>query len=130
MRKPLKSKTTATTQVLVLNGEETILGGLFVNEESVARNGIPFLRDLPWWVFGIRYLTGSDETITRKKELVILIKTELVPTLQERLDNPVKNPLNSEISNQKAELNIISWNLPAQHIQRIKNKVNGINSNC
>ncbi len=97
-------KTTATTQVLVLNGEETILGGLFVNEESVARNGIPFLRDLPWWVFGIRYLTGSDETITRKKELVILIKTELVPTLQERLDNPVKNPLNSEISNQKSRV--------------------------
>src|SRR5690606_17010861 len=42
-------KTNASTQVLVLNGEETILGGLFVNEETITRNGIPFLKDLPWW---------------------------------------------------------------------------------
>ncbi len=76
------------------------LGGLFVTEEVVTRNGIPFLKDLPWWVFGIRYLTGSDQTIERKKELVILLKTELLPTLQERLENPITNPLNSEISKQ------------------------------
>ncbi len=81
-------KTNAITQVLMLNGEETVIGGLFVNEESVVRNGIPFLKDLPWWVFGIRYLTGSDETILRKKELVILLKTDLVPTLKERTENP------------------------------------------
>jgi type IV pilus assembly protein PilQ len=81
-------KTTAATQVLMLNGEETAIGGLFVNEEVVVRNGIPFLKDLPWWVFGIRYLTGFDQTTTRKKELVILLKLELVPTLQERFENP------------------------------------------
>ena len=81
-------KTTAATQVLMLNGEETVIGGLFTNEETVSRNGIPFLKDLPWWVFGIRYLTGYDETTTIKKELVILLKTEMVPTLQERFENP------------------------------------------
>jgi len=81
-------KTTASTQVLMLDGEETVIGGLFVNEETVARNGIPFLKDLPWWVFGIRYLTGYDQTTIVKKELVILLKTELVPTLQERFENP------------------------------------------
>jgi len=97
-------KTTASTQVLMLNGEETILGGLFVTEEVVTRNGIPFLKDLPWWVFGIRYLTGSDQTIERKKELVILLKTELLPTLQERLENPITNPLNSEISKQNERI--------------------------
>jgi len=93
-------KSTATTQVLNLNGEESILGGLFVNDQTITRNGIPFLKDLPWWVFGIRYLTGSDQTINRKKELVILLKTELLPTLKERLENPIKNPLNTEISKQ------------------------------
>lgn len=81
-------KTTASTQVLMLDGEETAIGGLFLNEEVVTRNGIPFLKDLPWWVFGIRYLTGYDQTINRKKELVILLKTELIPTLQERFENP------------------------------------------
>jgi type IV pilus assembly protein PilQ len=97
-------KTNASTQVLVLNGEETILGGLFVNEQTVVRNGIPFLKDLPWWVFGIRYLTGSDQTIDSKKELVILLKTELLPTLKERLENPIKNPLNTEISTQNERI--------------------------
>ena len=81
-------KTTAATQVLMLDGEETAIGGLFLNEEIVVRNGIPFLKDLPWWVFGIRYLTGFDQTTVRKKELVILLKTELIPTLQERFENP------------------------------------------
>ena len=81
-------KTTASTQVIMLNGEETAIGGLFLNEEAITRSGIPFLKDLPWWVFGIRYLTGFDQTIVRKKELVILLKTELIPTLQERFENP------------------------------------------
>ncbi|MCZ7615399.1 MAG: type II and III secretion system protein [Ignavibacteriaceae bacterium] len=81
-------KTTAATQVLMLDGEETAIGGLFVNEELVVRNGIPFLKDLPWWVFGIRYLTGFDQTTIRKKELVILLKLEIMPTLQERFENP------------------------------------------
>lgn len=81
-------KTNATTQVLMLDGEETVIGGLFSTEETITRNGIPFLKDLPWWVLGIRYITGSDETIERKKELVILLKTDLVPTLKERFENP------------------------------------------
>lgn len=98
-------KTNAQTQVLMLDGEETVIGGLFVNEEAVVRNGIPFLKDLPWWVFGIRYLAGSDETIIRKKELVILLKTELMPTLRERFENPEReNVLGKERENQKRQI--------------------------
>lgn len=78
-------RTNATTQVLMLNGEETVIGGLFVNDEQVVRTGIPFLRDLPWWVFGIRYLTGSDQVTTTKKEVIILVKVDLLPTLKERM---------------------------------------------
>lgn len=37
----------------MLDGEETAIGGLFVNEELVVRNGIPFLKDLP--MVGIWY---------------------------------------------------------------------------
>lgn len=97
-------KTNASTQVLMLNGEETILGGLFVNEDTKVRNGIPFLKDLPWWVFGIRYLTGSDVTTTTRKELVILLKAELVPTLKERLANPITNPLTNELQKQRGAI--------------------------
>ncbi|MEE9448574.1 MAG: hypothetical protein V3V72_00875 [Ignavibacteriaceae bacterium] len=104
-------KTTASTQVLLLDGEETILGGLFINEEVVVRNGIPFLKDLPWWVFGIRYITGSDETITRKKELVILLKAELVPTLKERFENPdVDHVLGNELKEHKKQIKYYKLN--------------------
>ena len=98
-------KTNATTQVIMLDGEESVLGGLFVNEEAIVRNGIPFLKDLPWWVFGIRYLTGSDETITRKKELIILLKAELVPTLKERFAHPdTKNVIKTQIERDRERI--------------------------
>lgn len=92
-------KTTAETQAILLDGEETIIGGLFINEETKVRNGIPILKDLPWWVLGIRYLTGSDETIIRKKELVILLKAELIENLENRAKFPSNlNPIQDEIN--------------------------------
>ena len=78
-------KTVANTEVLMLDGEETIIGGLFTNEEITTRSGIPFLKDLPWWVFGIRYLTGSDVTQVVKREIIILIKIDILPPLKERI---------------------------------------------
>ena len=78
-------KTVATTEVLMLDGEETVIGGLFTNEEVTTRSGIPFLKDLPWWVFGIRYLTGSDQTQIIKREIIILIKIDILPQLKERI---------------------------------------------
>jgi type IV pilus assembly protein PilQ len=104
-------KTNATTQVILLDGEETVMGGLFVTEEAIVRNGIPFLKDLPWWVFGIRYLTGSDETITRKKELIILIKAEMVPTLKDRFAHPdTRNVIQSQIERDKDRMKYYKLN--------------------
>jgi len=84
-------KTVANTEVLMLDGEETIIGGLFTNEETVTRSGIPFLKDLPWWVFGIRYLTGSDVTTITKREIIILIDVEIIPALKDRIANKKEN---------------------------------------
>jgi len=104
-------KTTASTQVLMLNGEETAIGGLFLNDEAITRVGIPFLKDLPWWVFGIRYLTGYDQTIETKKELVILLKMELIPTLQERLENPNwENVLQRTLQNGSNQIKYYQFN--------------------
>jgi general secretion pathway protein D len=80
-------KTMANTDVLLLDGEQTVIGGLYINDEEITRSGIPFLKDLPWWVFGIRYLTGSDQTIVTKKEVVILLKADLLNTLETRFSN-------------------------------------------
>ena len=95
-------KQTANTEVLMLDGEETVIGGLFINEDISTRRGIPFLKDLPWWVFGIRYLTGYDSESTTKKEVVILIKTEIIPTLKERVTMDKGNPIKDEIKNSNA----------------------------
>ena len=84
------NKTKANTNLLLLDGEETIIGGLYNSESSTVRVGIPFLKDLPWYVFGLRYLFGYDKDQVAKKELVILMKAELVPTLQERITQKTK----------------------------------------
>jgi type IV pilus assembly protein PilQ len=78
-------KTKANTNLLLLDGEESIIGGLYNTETNVIRTGVPFLKDLPWYVFGLRYLFGYERDEMKKKELVILMKAELVPTLQERI---------------------------------------------
>lgn len=90
-------KTVANTEVLMLDGEETIIGGLFTNEEVITRSGIPFLKDLPWWVFGIRYLTGSDVTELVKREIIILINVEIIPPLKERIAQKKENLIQKSI---------------------------------
>ncbi len=98
-------KTSANSDVLLLDGEETIIGGLYVNEETTVRTGIPFLKDLPWWVFGIRYLTGSDQTIVTKKEVIILLRAELLPTLEDRFISIQKqNLIKQKLEKDKEEI--------------------------
>ncbi|MFC2133569.1 type II secretion system protein GspD [Bacteroidota bacterium] len=80
-------KTEAQTEVLMLDGEEKAISGLFVNEETSVRVGIPILKDLPWWFFGLRYIFGYDRKVVTKKEIVILVKAEIVPALKDRTAN-------------------------------------------
>jgi general secretion pathway protein D len=104
-------KTSASSQVILLNGEETIIGGLYENDQTKIRNGIPFLKDLPWWFFGLRYIFGSDDIITVKKELVISIKAELIPTLKERLTGlHLSNPVKDELKNHEDKIKIYQFN--------------------
>jgi len=97
-------KTTVETNLMMLSGEETVIGGLFINDETTTRQGIPFLKDLPWWVFGIRYLTGYDKIQNDKKEIIILLKVELLPTLKERLVQEKHNLINKQIIEDHQEL--------------------------
>jgi len=113
-------RTNATTQILMLNNEETIIGGLYINDEQTERTGIPFLKDLPWWVLGIRYLTGSDQVTVTKKEVVILIKVELLPTLKERasLTNKDQDKIQNELKNY--ELNMERYKSKSSIIDKHK----------
>lgn len=79
------NKQEATTEVLMLSGESTVIAGLYETEVSSTRRGVPFLKDLPGWFLGLRYLFGYNSTETTVQELVVLLKVELIPTLEERM---------------------------------------------
>ena len=80
-----KATTESRTRVLLLDGEETAIAGLFSNEQRSTRKGIPILKDLPGWFFGLRYLFGYTKKEVIKKELVILLRAKIVPTIAERM---------------------------------------------
>ncbi|MEW6702337.1 MAG: hypothetical protein AB1298_06420 [Bacteroidota bacterium] len=84
-------KTVATTNVLLLDGEETAIGGLIVDEEAITRRGVPFLKDLPWWILGLRYIFGYDQIQTTQKEIIMLIKGEILPSLKDRMMQKKEN---------------------------------------
>jgi type IV pilus assembly protein PilQ len=79
-----KKTSEVNSQKILYNSEETIVGGLTTKETISLRKGIPFLKDLPWWVFGIRYLVGYSQTQVHNKELIILIKATILPGAHER----------------------------------------------
>jgi type IV pilus assembly protein PilQ len=78
------NKTSAQGSLTLLNGEEGYVGGMYSNEQTTLREGVPILKDLPWWVFGLRYLFGYDSKNTVKRELIVLIKAEILPSLEVR----------------------------------------------
>ncbi|MDD3283268.1 MAG: hypothetical protein PHY41_07335, partial [Candidatus Cloacimonetes bacterium] len=79
------TKSTSTTELILYDKEETVIAGLFDTDETKVRSGIPILKDLPWWVFGLRYLTGYDSYEKRERELIITIRAEIMDSALERL---------------------------------------------
>jgi type IV pilus assembly protein PilQ len=82
---PEIAKTLVTTRTLLFDGEESVIGGLYTTTESESREGIPFLKDLPPWFLGLRYLFGSESKIKSKNELIVLLKAELLRPIRDRI---------------------------------------------
>lgn len=78
------NKTEATTDLLLNDGEKAAIGGLFLTEETRIRKGIPYLKNIPKWFFGLGYIFGYDFYSKSEKELIIFLKADIVPTLEER----------------------------------------------
>ncbi len=90
---PIVDRNQAQTRVMLLDGEQTIIGGLYSTEESEQRRGVPLLKDLPGWFFGIRYLTGVTTTTLIQQELLIVLQARLVEPLRDRVDKPFERDL-------------------------------------
>lgn len=85
------NKQMAQTIVLLHSGESTVIAGLYETSDARVRRGVPLLKDLPPWVFGLRYLFGYNSVDVQHRELVIIIKAELMPTLPSRISSPTMN---------------------------------------
>lgn len=103
--RPEISTQKATTDILMIDGEQTMIGGLFVQDKQETREGIPILKDLPWWVFGIRYIAGYNSVTIDRNELIIFIQVELVETLSNRVDQKKRELLSSSANNNRHRFN-------------------------
>ena len=82
---PEISRTQVKTHALLFDGEETVIGGLVSTMDQVTRDGVPILKDMPWWFFGFPYIFGSEEKVKTKTELIILLKAELTSPIRDRM---------------------------------------------
>lgn len=82
-------KNQAQTDVFLLDGEQTVIGGLYSTEESVSRRGIPILMDIPI----LRYFFSINSRSVIERELIIVLQTRLVDPLRERAARPFRQGL-------------------------------------
>jgi type IV pilus assembly protein PilQ len=71
---PAINKKEATTELQVMNGETTVIGGIYVDNDTELDSGVPFLMDIP--LFG--WLFKSNTRSKTKTELLIFITPRVV----------------------------------------------------
>ena len=64
----------AQTKVLVRDGQTTVIGGIFIEDEFDAQSGVPLIKDIP--VLG--HLFRSDSKQRNRRELLIFITPRIV----------------------------------------------------
>ena len=77
-------KSNVDTQVALLDGEQTVIGGLYSNEETTTRRGIPLLMDIPVLKYFFSYRTRS----VIQSELIIVLQARIVEPLRARSELP------------------------------------------
>ncbi|WP_349355463.1 type II secretion system protein GspD [Gracilimonas sp. BCB1] len=101
------NKQEATTSAILLNGEATYVAGLYRTEESTVRRGVPILKDLPGWFFGLRYLFGYNSKDYSENELIIIVQAELIKPVSERISErklTKREVLNNTRDNMRTDL--------------------------
>ena len=83
----------ADTQILLLDGEQTLIGGLYSTDKGISRRGIPILKDLPPWFFGLRYLFGYNRTDVTQRELLIILQARILDPLNVRMQRPFEDQI-------------------------------------
>ena len=71
---PPINKKEATTELVVANGETTVIGGIYVDSDTESDTGVPFLADIPL----LGWLFKSNTKLKTKTELLIFITPKLI----------------------------------------------------
>jgi len=71
---PPINKKEATTELVVKNGETTVIGGIYVDSETEGDTGVPYLSDIPL----LGWLFKSNSKNKTKNELLIFITPKIV----------------------------------------------------
>lgn len=71
---PSINKKEASTEVLVLDGETTVIGGIIISETNDAESGIPYLKEIPLigWIF------KNKSIMDNQTELLIFITPTII----------------------------------------------------
>jgi type IV pilus assembly protein PilQ len=77
-------KSDVNTQVALLDGEQTVIGGLYQNEQTTTRRGIPILMDIPI----LKYLFSFRTRSIVQSELIIVLQARVVDPLRARSTQP------------------------------------------
>ncbi|OGQ59671.1 MAG: hypothetical protein A3J24_10180 [Deltaproteobacteria bacterium RIFCSPLOWO2_02_FULL_53_8] len=78
---PSINKKEASTEVLVLDGETTVIGGIIVSETNNSESGIPYLKEIPLlgWFF------KNKSVLDNQKELLIFITPTIIKEVEKGL---------------------------------------------
>ena len=71
---PPINKKEATTELVVANGDTTVIGGIYVDSDTESDTGVPFLSDIPL----LGWLFKSNTKLKTKTELLIFITPKIV----------------------------------------------------
>ena len=71
---PPINKKEATTELQVRNGETTVIGGIYVDNDTESDTGVPFLKDIPL----LGWLFKSNSKNKSKSELLIFITPKIL----------------------------------------------------
>lgn len=71
---PPINKKQATTEMLLRDGETTVIGGIYVDRDTEGADGVPWLMDIPF----IGHLFKSTNTEKSKSELLIFITPRIL----------------------------------------------------
>jgi type IV pilus assembly protein PilQ len=71
---PSINKKQATTEMLLRDGETTVIGGIFVDSDNDSEDGVPYLMDIPF----LGKLFKSSQNTKVKTELLIFITPRII----------------------------------------------------